>query len=105
MQWVEDDSNSNTQFKRNLLRLELIPKLKLSFDSVIKNISRSANHQADALKLMHDLAEIDIKEFKLIVNNKIQVSPLIKLPSRRITNVLRFYINQISFLVSDHIFV
>mgnify|MGYP001192046562 CR=1 FL=1 len=102
LQWVEDDSNSNTQFKRNLLRLELIPKLKLSFDSVIKNISRSANHQADALKLMHDLAEIDIKEFKLIVNNKIQVSPLIKLPSRRITNVLRFYINQIGFMMPSN---
>jgi len=99
LNWVVDDSNDNTQFKRNLLRLELIPKLQSSFDSVIKNISRSANHQADALKLMRDLAEIDIAKFNLIVNNNIQVAPLSKLSTKRIANVLRYYINQRDFLM------
>ena len=99
LNWVVDDSNDNTQFKRNLLRLELIPKLQSSFDSVIKNISRSANHQADALKLMRDLAEIDIAKFNLIVDNNIQVAPLSKLSPRRIANVLRYYINQRDFLM------
>ena len=99
LEWVEDDSNKNTQFKRNLLRLELIPKLKSSFDGVIHNISRSANHQAEALKLMHDLAQIDIEKYRLVDNDKIQVTPLLKLPSRRIANVLRFYINHRDFLM------
>jgi len=73
--------------------------LQSSFDSVIKNISRSANHQAEALKLMHDLAEIDIAKFNLILDNKIQVALLSKLPSRRIANILRYYINQRGFLM------
>ena len=102
LQWVEDDSNDNTQFKRNLLRVELIPKLKISFESMIKNISRSAAHQAEALTLLHDLAEIDIAKFNLIVDNKIQINHLIKLSSERITNVLRFYINQRGFLMPSN---
>jgi tRNA(Ile)-lysidine synthetase-like protein len=91
-----------TQFKRNLLRVELIPKLKNSFESMIKNISRSAAHQAEALTLLHDLAEIDIARFNLIVDNKIQINHLIKLSSERITNVLRFYINQRGFLMPSN---
>ena len=102
LQWVEDDSNDNTQFKRNLLRVELIPKLKISFESMIKNISRSAAHQAEALTLLRDLAEIDIAKFNLIVDNKIQINHLIKLSSERITNVLRFYINQRGFLMPSN---
>ncbi len=102
LEWIEDDSNDNTQFKRNLLRAELIPQLKLSFDSVIKNISRSVNHQAEALKLMHDLAEIDIAKFNLVVDNKIQINHLLALPSRRIANILRFYINQRGFLMPSN---
>ena len=102
LEWIEDDSNDNTQFKRNLLRSELIPQLKLSFDSVIKNISRSVNHQAEALKLMHDLAEIDIAKFNLVVDNKIQINHLLALPSRRIANILRFYINQRGFLMPSN---
>ena len=102
LDWVEDDSNNNLNFKRNLLRLELIPKLESGFDGVIKNISRSAYHQSEALKLMHDLAEIDIEKFNLVINHRIQVLPLTQLPSRRIANVLRYYIAQSGFLMPSN---
>ena len=102
LDWVEDDININLNFKRNLLRLELIPKLESGFDGVIKNISRSAYHQSEALKLMHDLAEIDIEKFTLILNDRIQVHPLTQLPDRRIANVLRFHISQRGFLMPSN---
>ena len=102
LDWVEDDSNNNLNFKRNLLRLELIPKLESGFDGVIKNISRSAYHQSEALKLINDLAEIDIEKFNLVINHRIQVLPLTQLPSRRIANVLRYYIAQSGFLMPSN---
>jgi len=102
LDWVEDDSNNNLNFKRNLLRLEFIPKLELGFDGVIKNISRSAYHQSEALKLINDLAEIDIEKFNLVINHKIQVLPLTKLPERRVANVLRYYIAQRGFLMPSN---
>ena len=99
LDWVEDDSNNNLNFKRNLLRLELIPKLESGFDGLIKNISRSAYHQSEALKLMHDLAEIDIEKFNLVINHRIQVLPLTQLSERRVANVLRYYIERRGFLM------
>ena len=102
LNWVEDDSNINLNFKRNLLRLEFIPKLELGFDGVIKNISRSAYHQSEALKLINDLAEIDIEKFNLVINHKIQVLSLIQLPERRVANVLRYYIAQRGFLMPSN---
>ena len=99
LDWVEDDSNNNLNFKRNLLRLELIPKLESGFDGVIKNISRSAYHQSEALKLMHDLAKIDIEKFNLVINHRIQVLPLTQLSERRVANVLRYYIERRGFLM------
>ena len=102
LNWVEDDSNINLNFKRNLLRLEFIPKLELGFEGVIKNISRSAYHQSEALKLINDLAEIDIEKFNLVINHKIQVLPLTKLPERRVANVLRYYIAQRGFLMPSN---
>ena len=102
LDWVEDDSNNNLNFKRNLLRLEFIPKLELGFDGVIKNISRSAYHQSEALKLINDLAKIDIEKFNLVINHKIQVLSLIQLPERRVANVLRYYIAQRGFLMPSN---
>ncbi|MDP0560092.1 MAG: tRNA lysidine(34) synthetase TilS, partial [Candidatus Thioglobus sp.] len=69
---------------------------------LIKNVSRSAAHQAEALKLMQDLAELDIKNFELLINNKIQVSSLIQLPKRRMVNVLRYYIANLGFLLPSN---
>ena len=99
LDWVEDDSNINLNFKRNLLRLEFIPKLESDFEGVIKNISRSAYHQSEALKLINDLAKIDIEKFNLVINHKIQVLPLTELPERRVANVLRYYIAKRGFLM------
>jgi tRNA(Ile)-lysidine synthase len=102
LEWIEDDSNRDTNFKRNLLRIEFLPKLSSAFNGLIKNVSRSAAHQAEALKLMQDLAELDIKNFELLINNKIQVSSLIQLPKRRMVNVLRYYIANLGFLLPSN---
>ena len=102
LNWVEDDSNINLNFKRNLLRLEFIPKLESGFEGVIKNISRSAYHQSEALNLINDLAKIDIEKFNLVINHKIQVLPLTELPERRVANVLRYYIAQRGFLMPSN---
>ena len=70
LDWVEDDSNKNINFRRNLLRLEFLPNLSAVFTNLTKNIARSAKHQAEALNLMHDLAMLDISNHKLIIEDK-----------------------------------
>jgi len=99
LNWVEDDSNQNIHFKRNLLRIEFVPKLSGVFNSLTKNIARSAKHQAEALELMHDLAELDITNYVLIVKDRLQVIPLLELPKRRLVNVIRYFIDKQNFLL------
>ena len=43
---------------------------------------------------MHDLAALDIANHNLIIEDKLQVTPLVELPKRRMVNVIRHYISQ-----------
>ena len=102
LNWIEDESNLNVNFKRNLLRIDFLPNLSIAFNGLIKNISRSAAHQGEALKLIYDLAKFDIKNFNLVIENKIQVTQLLQLPRRRVVNVLRYFISKQGFLLPSN---
>jgi len=96
--WVEDDSNQNTNFRRNLLRIEFLPRLGEVFVNLTANISRSAKHQSEALDLMRDLAELDIDNYSLIANDRLQVEGLVRLSQRRMINVIRHHINRLGYV-------
>jgi len=98
LSWIEDDSNHNLNFRRNLLRLEYLPKLSKVFQGLSKNIARSAKHQSEALGLLADLAELDIKTHALIKNNRLQAEPMLQLDSLRRTNVIRYQLKLLNFL-------
>jgi len=57
--WVEDESNALPHFRRNFLRLEVLPKLARSFPAVEANLARAAGHFAEAESLLRDLASVD----------------------------------------------
>ncbi|MBE8189434.1 MAG: tRNA lysidine(34) synthetase TilS [Candidatus Thioglobus sp.] len=98
LRWIEDDSNFNTNFRRNFLRLEILPKLSEVYNNLGKTLSRAAGHQADALRLCEDLALIDIQQNSLKSGNRLEVSGLIKLEKYRLKNVLKFHLNSLKFL-------
>ena len=105
LNWIEDDSNKDTKFRRNLLRLEIIPLLSKTYQNLTKSLARSAKHQSEALKLMRELAELDIQTNDLLdANNRLQIDALTTLDPHRIKNVLRHQLNQLNFLApSDKI--
>jgi tRNA(Ile)-lysidine synthase len=94
LKWIEDESNQNTDFDRNFIRLKVLPILKNRFSYIIKVISRSASHLAEAQRLLDELAKIDLKSY-LKSNNykhKLQVKTLEKLSLSRAKNVLRYWL-------------
>ncbi len=105
LSWIEDDSNKNTNFRRNFLRLEILPKLSDVYKNLTRTLARSAKHQSEALKLIRELADIDIKMHHIINStNRIDTSKLTKLGTHRIKNVLRHHLNFLNFLIpSDKI--
>lgn len=98
LQWIEDDSNTNTDFRRNFLRLEIIPQLAKVYQNLTQTLSRSARHQAQALQLTQTLAALDIEQYQLITsNNLLDGKKLAKMESARAINILRYQLNTLNF--------
>jgi tRNA(Ile)-lysidine synthase len=94
LKWIEDESNQNIDFDRNFLRSKVLPILKKRFSHIIKVISRSSSHLAEAQHLLDDLAQIDLKKH-LKSNNykhKLHVKALDKLSNARAKNALRYWL-------------
>jgi tRNA(Ile)-lysidine synthase len=94
LKWIEDESNLNIDFDRNFIRSKVLPILKNRFNHIIKVISRSSIHLAEAQNLLDDLAKIDLKSYLKSINykHKLQVKYLNKLSHSRAKNVLRYWL-------------
>ncbi len=94
LKWIEDESNQNTAFDRNFIRLKVLPILKNRFSHIIKVISRSSSHLAEAQHLLDDLAKMDLKNHlkSISYKHKLQVKTLIQLSPSRAKNVIRYWL-------------
>ncbi|MEO8305866.1 MAG: tRNA lysidine(34) synthetase TilS [Betaproteobacteria bacterium] len=57
--WVDDESNANTDVRRNFIRHEIAPRLAQAFPGYPATLARSAAHQAEGAKLADELAKLD----------------------------------------------
>jgi tRNA(Ile)-lysidine synthase len=94
LKWIEDESNQNIDFDRNFIRSKVFPILKNRFNHIIKVISRSSSHLAEAQHLLDDLAQIDLKNYlkSSIYKHKLKVKTLENLSKARAKNILRFWL-------------
>jgi tRNA(Ile)-lysidine synthase len=94
LKWIEDESNQNIDFDRNFIRSKVLPILKNRFNHIIKVISRSSSHLAEAQHLLDDLAQMDLKSNLKSINykHKLQVKTLDKLSNARAKNILRYWL-------------
>jgi tRNA(Ile)-lysidine synthase len=94
LKWIEDESNQNIDFDRNFIRSKVLPILKNRFSHIIKVISRSSSHLAEAQHLLDDLAKVDLKSHLKSIHykHKLHVKALDKLSLSRAKNVLRYWL-------------
>lgn len=59
LQWIEDESNADDSYPRNFLRYRVLPLLSERFPAYRDTLARSAQHFAEASKLLDDLARLD----------------------------------------------
>ena len=99
LNWIEDDSNNNTNFRRNYLRLDIIPQLSKVYKNLTNTLSRSAKHQSEALRLSRELADIDLQTNNIINNSgRLNINALKTLEIHRIKNILRHHLSLMNFL-------
>ena len=58
--WVEDPSNADTAYTRNRIRSQLLPALATVFPAFRTTLARSAQHVAQAQRLLDEVAAADL---------------------------------------------
>lgn len=90
--WIEDPSNADEKFDRNLLRQSVMPMLRQRWPAMAVNLSRSAGHCARAAALNRDLAVLDLGD--AIDQGEVALSPLQTLDAARRKNAIRVWVEQ-----------
>lgn len=96
LSWIEDSSNSDTDFDRNFLRQEIIPLLKKRWPEAGKSIQRSAELCTESEILLQELARLDGGLHKDNLATSLPLDSLNKLDKARQRNVLRHWFQNLS---------
>ena len=88
LSWVTDESNLETSYDRNFLRLRILPLLEQRSPAYRKTLFRSTQHLGEAAHLLDELAEIDAENS--IITNKLSLQRLRELQPARAKNLLRY---------------
>jgi tRNA(Ile)-lysidine synthase len=86
--WIEDPTNTDTQFTRNRIRHVLLPALQQTFPQFRETFARSARHAAQAQKILAQAAMEDIAS----VGNPPRIAALQGLSPERQANALRYWL-------------
>lgn len=92
LQWCEDESNRNPDYRRNYLRHALIPELARRYPAIAETLADNAERFAEAQSLLDALAALDSGETPM--RFPYPISRIRALEPRRAANLLRFILRQ-----------
>jgi len=93
LEWINDPSNEQRRYDRNLLRLDVMPLLRERWPSLDATVLRVATQQAEAQQLLAELAEQDSEKLIEAAGTLI-ISGLRELSVIRQRNLLRFWLEK-----------
>jgi len=91
LEWCEDDSNADERFDRNYLRRRVVPVLAARWPGAARALGRSAQHAAEAQRLIEWLGRADAE--RCADGAGLEVARLRTLGSERRRNALRSWIS------------
>lgn len=92
LRWVEDPTNTDLRYDRNLLRQRLLPELQQRWPGVATVLARVAAHQADQVEIAGALAELDYSTCCDLRPGCLNATALAALSPARQRNVLRHWV-------------
>jgi tRNA(Ile)-lysidine synthase len=97
LQWIEDESNVNSDYTRNFLRHEIIPIFKKRWPTVSKTLTRVAEHCGEAQELLTEIAQQDLITVQGQQANTLSVKKLLQLTPARQRQVVRVWLEKQQF--------
>lgn len=91
--FVDDESNALPRHRRNAVRHIVMPALRdAGFAAAAATLARAAAHQADAMRLADDLADLDARVAH--DGGTLDRAALASLPAHRARNLLRWFLHE-----------
>lgn len=90
--WVDDESNNDSDYDRNYLRLEVLPVIDNRFPGARRSLARAAGHMAEAQEVLDDMARLDLGAVDLPY--ALPLAPLQRLSLPRAKNLLRYFLHE-----------
>ncbi|MEQ1772729.1 MAG: tRNA lysidine(34) synthetase TilS [Burkholderiales bacterium] len=99
LQWIEDESNTDTYYLRNFLRSEILPRVASRVPGYRATLTRAAANLADAAELLDDLALLDSRD--CLRDDTLLVAGLQRLSVVRAGNLLRHFLARAEITMPD----
>ncbi|MFZ6644231.1 tRNA lysidine(34) synthetase TilS [Undibacterium sp. TJN25] len=90
--FVEDESNADSKYARNALRLQVMPILAAISPGFTERIARSARHARSAHRMLLELAQQDVHA--CTVDGGLDINKMQGFSDDRIDNLLRFWLSE-----------
>ncbi len=94
LQWIEDESNQDSDYSRNYIRQHIMPLLNAKWPGATQNIARAARHCQSAQRNLSELALYDCSELEFGATNTLMTTSLHRLGVDRQMNVLRAWLKK-----------
>jgi len=92
LSWIEDESNFESEYKRNFLRNDVLPLIEKQFPSYRKTLSRSSKNMHETVSLLEDLAAFDYGDES--VKDIISIKKINSLSLPRAKNMIRWFLKR-----------
>ena len=89
---VQDESNTDTRYRRNAIRQQIMPVIEHTYPGMAATIARSSQHWQSAQLLLDELALIDLDT--CADGDVLRIDAMATLSTQRIDNLLRFWLLQ-----------
>ncbi len=99
LKWIEDPTNQQSDYDRNLLRNEIIPLLEKRWPGAKKALLRSASHCKEASEQIDAFACAELQ--RICTGNLIDVAELKQLDFIKQKNILRLWIRNNSIVLPN----
>ncbi|WGO97308.1 tRNA lysidine(34) synthetase TilS [Saccharophagus degradans] len=102
--WIEDESNLDTHYDRNLLRQTFVPQLKARWPQVEKNVETTVQHLQAAEDLLQEYAAADLalcESRQERLGSSIALNPMQTFSKERSSHILRSWLASLGYKLPD----
>ncbi len=89
---INDESNTNTRYRRNAVRQLIAPVIETNFPGFASQVARSSSHVQAAQRLLDELGAMDLLACEQ--QGSLELAMLAGLSADRIDNLLRYWLHQ-----------